>query len=84
MNTTDMPPIIEPLRLARLMRERPGLRLLDVRTPGEYEAAHIHGAYNVPLETLAEHAADIRAHVKEPGILGCQTGGRARRAEDAL
>lgn len=29
-------------------------RVLDVRTPAEYECAHIPGAYNVPLDTLRE------------------------------
>jgi rhodanese-related sulfurtransferase len=43
---------------ARLRDER-ALRILDVRTPGEFECAHIRGAYNVPLDTLAEHAREI-------------------------
>ena len=29
-------------------------RVLDVRTPAEFETAHIPGAYNVPLDTLRE------------------------------
>ncbi|HEU0078791.1 MAG TPA: rhodanese-like domain-containing protein, partial [Longimicrobiaceae bacterium] len=40
--------------------------------------------YNVPLDTLGEHAAEIRAHVDEPVVLVCQSGARARRAEEAL
>jgi rhodanese-related sulfurtransferase len=60
------------------------VRLLDVRTPGEFAVAHIAGAYNVPLDTLAEHAAEIRAAVNGTLVLVCQSGQRARRAEDAL
>ena len=38
----------------------------------------------MPLDTLAEHAAEIRAAVSGTLILVCQSGQRARRAEDAL
>jgi rhodanese-related sulfurtransferase len=79
-----IPPVVSPGELEELLRARPDVRVLDVRTPGEYEAVHIAGAYNVPLDTLGEHAADIRAHVGEPVVLVCQSGARARRAEEAL
>lgn len=84
MDTKVIPPVVSPGELEELLAARPDVRLLDVRTPGEYEAAHIAGAYNVPLDTLGEHAADIRAHVDEPVVLVCQSGARARRAEEAL
>lgn len=42
------------------------VRVLDVRTPGEFENQHIPGAYNVPLDQLAEHAPELRA------VTGCQ------------
>lgn len=82
--TKAIPPVIRADQLERLLRERPEVRVLDVRTPGEYESAHILGAYNVPLDTLGEHGPDIRAHVDEPVVLVCQSGQRARRAEEAL
>jgi rhodanese-related sulfurtransferase len=85
MAVTEMiSPVVTPQDLAELLRGRPDVRLLDVRTPGEYEAAHIPGAYNVPLDTLGEHAEEIRATVDEPVVLVCQSGARARRAEEAL
>jgi len=67
-----------------LVRDRPDTRLLDVRTPGEFEAEHIAGAYNVPLDSLGEHGAEIRAAVDEPVVLICRSGQRARKAEQAL
>ena len=82
--TTELPPVIGAAETAALLREGHDLRLLDVRTPGEFEAAHIRGAYNVPLDTLGEHGAEIRAHVETPVVLVCQSGARARRAEEAL
>jgi rhodanese-related sulfurtransferase len=77
-------PVVGAGELAALLRQQPGIRLLDVRTPGEYESAHIPGAYNVPLDTLGEHGDEIRAHVETPVVLVCQSGSRARRAEEAL
>ena len=82
MNT--IPPVVRPDELEALLGERPDIRLLDVRPPGEYEAVHIGGAYNVPLDTLGEHAREIRAQVAAPVVLVCQSGARARRAEEAL
>jgi rhodanese-related sulfurtransferase len=84
MAATTIAPVLSPSGLDELLREGADIRLLDVRTPGEYEAVHIAGAYNVPLDTLGEHAAEIRAHVDEPVVLVCQSGARARRAEEAL
>ncbi len=84
MMQTTLSPALTPAELARLLRERPEARLLDVRTPGEFEAEHIAGAYNVPLDTLDEHAAEIRAGVAEPVVLVCRSGQRARKAEAAL
>ncbi|HEU4723294.1 MAG TPA: rhodanese-like domain-containing protein [Gemmatimonadaceae bacterium] len=76
--------ILAAPELAALLREQPTTRLLDVRTPAEFEAEHIAGAYNVPLDTLAEHRQEIRAHVADPVVLVCRSGQRARRAEEAL
>lgn len=82
--TTKVPPVIDADTLAALLGSRPDVRLLDVRTPGEFESAHIAGSYNVPLDTLGEHAREIRATVNEAVVLICQSGARARRAELAL
>lgn len=58
-------------------------RLLDVRTPSEFENAHIRGAYNVPLDQLNEHARELRA-AEGTVVLICQSGQRAQRAEAVL
>ncbi|MGZ8411297.1 MAG: rhodanese-like domain-containing protein, partial [Gemmatirosa sp.] len=82
--STIPPPVLSPSDLVRLRDARPETRLLDVRTPGEFEAEHIAGAYNVPLDTLGEHGPEIRAAVAEPVVLVCRSGQRARKAEAAL
>jgi rhodanese-related sulfurtransferase len=59
-------------------------RVLDVRTPAEFETAHIPGSYNVPLDNLREHRDELRRHLDEDVVLVCQSGGRAEQAEKAL
>jgi rhodanese-related sulfurtransferase len=71
-----------PRDVARMLDSRQA-RLLDVRTPGEYAAAHIRGAYNVPLDALGRHAAEIGA-IDTPLVLVCQSGVRARQAHTML
>lgn len=60
------------------------VRILDVRSPAEFEAVHIPGAYNVPLDTLGEHAQDIQANVDRTVVLVCRSGMRASQAEQRL
>ena len=76
--------LLSPDELHRLLADQPRTRLLDVRTPGEFEAEHIAGAYNVPLDTLSEHAREIAQLTGEPLVLVCRSGQRARKAEEAL
>ncbi|MBY0497916.1 MAG: rhodanese-like domain-containing protein [Cyanobacteria bacterium] len=60
------------------------IRILDVRTPSEFENTHIAGAYNVPLDQLAEHAGDLRDSAGGTIVLVCQSGQRAQKAEALL
>ena len=75
--------VIDVTQLQQLQLKDPGLRILDVRTGGEFENAHIPGSYNVPLDTLGEHVADL-ADVEHPVVLVCQSGGRASQAHEKL
>jgi rhodanese-related sulfurtransferase len=83
-NTPKLSPILTAQELEEWRQAGRLLRLLDVRTPAEFEAAHISGAYNVPLDTLGEHGHEIARHVEEPVVLVCRSGSRARQAEMAL
>lgn len=68
---------------ARLESAKPP-RVLDVRTPGEFETAHIAGAYNVPLDLLREHRDEIIKHLDEDVVLVCRSGQRAAQADEML
>jgi rhodanese-related sulfurtransferase len=61
-----------------------GPRIIDVRTPAEFETAHIPGAYNVPLDLLREHRAELRDHLDDEVVLVCRSGARAIQAGQTL
>lgn len=69
-----------PAALQHLIDNGKAPRLLDVRTPGEFQTTHIPGAYNVPLDTLREHRSELRRHLDEDVVLICRSGARASQA----
>jgi rhodanese-related sulfurtransferase len=75
--------VIDAATLRRLLADDPALRILDVRSGGEFANIHIGGSYNVPLDTLAEHANDL-ADVDHPVVLVCKSGARADQAHTTL
>jgi rhodanese-related sulfurtransferase len=62
----------------------PGVHLLDVRTPGEFEALRIAGAVNVPLDTLEPAALLASMALDDPVYVVCQTGMRSQFAAAEL
>jgi rhodanese-related sulfurtransferase len=58
-------------------------RIIDVRTPAEFETVHIPGSYNVPLHLLQEHRAELGHHLDDV-VLVCRSGQRASQAERTL
>lgn len=63
--------------LDRLRRDRPNVRVVDVRSPAEFVVRHIPGSYNVPLPLLAEHRDELVSSEAGPVVLVCESGGRA-------
>jgi rhodanese-related sulfurtransferase len=78
------PAILNAAELRGLLASPTPPRVIDVRTPGEFETAHISGAYNVPLDLLREHRDEIRAQLDHKVVLVCRSGQRAAQAEDTL
>lgn len=76
--------VVRPDALLLQLQQDDTPRVLDVRTPAEFESAHIPGAYNVPLDTLKEHREEIARHLDEDVVLVCRSGQRATQAEQAL
>ncbi len=72
-NRTDINDAIEEYKTT------PGAFLIDVRTVPEYEAGHIEGSINVPLNSIhfiVNHVRDITA----PVYVYCQSGARSGQA----
>ncbi|MET8354771.1 MULTISPECIES: rhodanese-like domain-containing protein [unclassified Micromonospora] len=85
MSTTPTSPAtLDTATLRALIAAGQAPRLLDVRTPGEFETSHIPGSYNVPLDLLKEHREELRHHLDEDVVLVCRSGARAAQAEQAL
>jgi rhodanese-related sulfurtransferase len=75
---------IDSVDLRDLLHTATPPRVIDVRTPGEFETAHIAGAYNVPLDLLREHRDEIIEHLDQDVVLVCRSGQRAAQAEETL
>ncbi|GGQ31988.1 rhodanese-like domain-containing protein [Streptosporangium pseudovulgare] len=78
------PATLDAATLRRLLESGRAPRLIDVRTPGEFETAHIPGSCNVPLDLLREHRAELRGHLDEQTVLICRSGQRATQAGQDL
>ncbi|GAA1387956.1 rhodanese-like domain-containing protein [Catellatospora chokoriensis] len=62
----------------------PDVLLVDVRTPGEYETAHIAGSINLPLDQVDSHLQYIVAAAGTTMVVVCQSGNRAGQCQTKL
>lgn len=72
---------IDPEQVAELAA-RGEVLVVDVREPYEHEAGRIQGAVHVPLEQLAERAADLPRD--RPLVFHCRIGARSSLATQAF
>lgn len=84
MTTPTAAAVIDPSELDAMLATTTPPRILDVRTPGEFESVHIAGSYNVPLDLLREHRDEIVGHLDQHVVLVCRSGQRAAQAEETL
>jgi rhodanese-related sulfurtransferase len=80
----SIPSVVDANFIDEVMQQRPDVRLIDVRTPSEFESMHIPGSYNVPLDLLPEHRHELTAALSAPAVLVCRSGARARQAAQLL
>jgi rhodanese-related sulfurtransferase len=76
-------PALRPGDLARQLDDGAALHVLDVRTPAEFESAHIPGSHNLPLDQIRQYRADL-VHTTAPVVAVCQQGVRSREAARLL
>lgn len=60
-----------------------GARLVDVRSAGEFAAAHLDGARNIPVGEIAGRARELGDKSK-PVIVYCASGARSAMAKRTL
>jgi rhodanese-related sulfurtransferase len=61
-------------------------RVVDVRTPAEFETAHINGSVNVPLDLLNQRGAEVARQLDDDDdvVLVCRSGQRSAKAQVLL
>jgi rhodanese-related sulfurtransferase len=64
---------------AETLAQTPNAVVIDVRSPDEYAEAHVDGALNIPLDVLAERAAELT----RDGLLVTACGKGGGRSEQA-
>lgn len=64
--------------LAKLVKE--GAVIVDVRTKGEFQAGHIKGSRNIPLDSVKTQVQQLKKSGK-PVITVCQSGNRSAMAK---
>ena len=80
-STVDAPTLAERLGDT----SSPDPTLIDVRTPVEFEAGHIPGAVNVPLDELKGSLDELCVALQDHDVvLVCRSGQRAGQAQEAL
>ena len=82
--TSTRPARLDAASLREWTASTDGPRLLDVRTPAEFTAAHIPGSYNVPLDLLKEHRQELSRELQDHFVLVCRSGARAEQAKESL
>ncbi len=77
---------VSPSELHTLQRSNAHLKLIDVRSPAEFEEVHAVGAINIPLDKFqaAQVIAQQGLNSDSPVYLICKMGGRSQKACDAL
>lgn len=76
--------LIDAASARSLIASNPDVLVVDVRTPAEFESAHIDGAVNLPLDQVDAHLRHIVGAAGGRLLLVCQSGSRAERARSAL
>ena len=58
----------------------PDTKLIDVRTPLEFNIGHVKGAINIPLDQFQARYKEINGLGKNPVVFYCRSGARSSQA----
>jgi len=73
----EMEPMISQEQLVTRMSSGEAPPLIDVRTPQEFQAGHIPGAVNIPLQEFEQRFDELSAYKDREAVLYCESGMRA-------
>jgi rhodanese-related sulfurtransferase len=78
--------VITSPELHTLLESPTAPRVVDVRTPAEFETSHIAGSYNVPLDVVDQLGTEIarRLDGDHDVVLVCRSGQRSTKAQALL
>lgn len=65
-----------------LLKQRPNVYLLDVRTPEEYRQGHLAGAHLIPIDQIAQRLGELPAN--QPILVYCAVGSRSAQVFNFL
>ena len=77
-------PAISNAQLAAQIKDGHAPLVLDVRTSEEFEAGHIPGAVNIPIDQLPSRLGELRVAKTDEIVVHCERGPRAAKAEALL
>jgi phage shock protein E len=60
-----------------------GVKVVDVRTPAEFQAGHVPGAVNIPFDQMARRSGEL-GPPSTPLVLYCRSGRRSGIAVGTL
>ena len=82
--TTAAPDRVDATTVRTWLDQPERVTVLDVRSPAEFETAHIPGSINVPLDLVQKHAGPLADRLDRQVVLVCQSGTRAAQARRRL
>lgn len=60
-----------------------GAKIIDVRTPQEFNSGNVPGSINIPLNQISHKVNKLKS-IKKPLVLSCASGNRSGQAKSML
>ena len=73
---------VDAAKVQQLLADQASVHVVDVRTPGEFEAGHLKGAENAPVDQIQSLAGAWDRD--QPQLVYCATGSRSASAVQQL
>lgn len=68
---------VTPQQAQSILASKPDIKILDIRTPGEFRAGHIKGALNINFYSKSFREKLAKLDRNAPYLMHCKRGGRS-------